>query len=322
MNTLQPLLSVFCPTYNHVEYIQQTLGGIIMQKTNFQIEVIIQDDASTDGTSEVVKDFADKYSFVIPIIHTVNIYSQGKDINEFFFKNARGKYIAVCEGDDYWTDPLKLQKQVDFLEENSNYALCGHQYQFYHQNSQIYADSPNKDLFLKNEIGMSIDIQTYFKGWYFQTLTTVFRKDCLDLEFLSKIKTVIDFTFFYSILRKGEGYLFSFTGGVYRLHNGGMSTSRSPLGHAEWHYNISKELYILEQTEFLKCAYISDISGYIYLYIKYSKSIKLNFLLSLIRELLNLEKSFYQIQHLTKRIIKASVVRIVKSKSLQNWEPI
>lgn len=96
-----------------------------MQKTTFPIEIIIHDDASTDGTAKIVKEYADKYpDLIVPILQTENQYSQGiKPSHKFVFPRARGKYIAFCEGDDYWTDPYKLQKQVDFLEANPDYGM-------------------------------------------------------------------------------------------------------------------------------------------------------------------------------------------------------
>ena len=103
MTGTRPLVSIFCPTYNHENYIRQCLDGIVMQKCTFQIEVIVQDDASNDKTALIITEFSDKYNFIIPVFHCENYYSRGKDINEYFFKNAKGKYIAICEGDDYWT---------------------------------------------------------------------------------------------------------------------------------------------------------------------------------------------------------------------------
>ena len=120
------IVSVFCPTYNHSDYIEQCLNSIVNQKTNFQFEVFVQDDASTDNSQEIIKRIAEKHSCIIPLLHKENIYSKGRNLNEYVFKNARGKYIAICEGDDYWTDLYKLQKQVDFLESNKDYSLCFH----------------------------------------------------------------------------------------------------------------------------------------------------------------------------------------------------
>ena len=115
-----PLVSIGCITYNHAPYIRQCLEGFLMQKTTFPFEIIINDDCSTDGTTEIVKEYADKYpDLIIPIFHEENQYQKGVRgiYAKFVYPKVRGKYIALCEGDDYWIDPLKLQKQVDFLEE-------------------------------------------------------------------------------------------------------------------------------------------------------------------------------------------------------------
>lgn len=135
---IKPLVSVFCPTYNHENFIRQCLEGFILQKTLFPIEIFVQDDASTDKTTEIIKEYAAKYNFIIHVLHTENQYSQGKNLNEYFFKNAKGKYCAFCEGDDYWTDPYKLQKQVDFLEANPDYAICCHRVRLLNQEDPSY----------------------------------------------------------------------------------------------------------------------------------------------------------------------------------------
>ena len=122
------LVSVLCLAYNHEKFIRQALEGFVMQKTNFGFEVLINDDASTDNTAKIIKEYEEKYPDIIkPVYQTENQYSQGKPIMKtHLFPKAQGKYFAICEGDDYWTDPLKLQKQVDFLENNSEYAICVH----------------------------------------------------------------------------------------------------------------------------------------------------------------------------------------------------
>lgn len=121
-----PLVSIICLTYNHAEYIRQCLEGFLMQQTDFSFEIIVHDDASTDGTAIIVKEYAEKYpDRFVPVLQTVNQYSQGVSIGKtFLYPLAKGKYIAECEGDDYWTDPLKLQRQVDFLENHPDYVLC------------------------------------------------------------------------------------------------------------------------------------------------------------------------------------------------------
>ena len=121
-------VSVYCTAYNHEKYIRNALEGFIKQKTTFKYEVIVHDDASTDNTASIIREYEEKYPNIIrPIYQTENQYSKGID----FIKNdicplMRGKYVAVCEGDDYWTDELKLQSQYDGLEKNPTCFYCVH----------------------------------------------------------------------------------------------------------------------------------------------------------------------------------------------------
>ncbi len=123
-----PLVSVYCLAYNHEKYIRDTLEGFVKQKTNFPFEVIVHDDASTDNTAEIIKEYEAKYPNIIKsIIQSENQYSKGVPIAQtFIFPLIKGKYIAVCEGDDYWCEDNKLQLQVDWLENHQDYSLCVH----------------------------------------------------------------------------------------------------------------------------------------------------------------------------------------------------
>ncbi len=120
------VVTIRCITYNHEPYIRQCLNGFVMQKTNFKFEAIVHDDASTDGTAAIIAEFAKKYPDIIkPLYETENQYSKRDgSLQRIMNAHMHGKYIAYCEGDDYWIDPLKLQKQVDFLETNPEYVLC------------------------------------------------------------------------------------------------------------------------------------------------------------------------------------------------------
>ena len=124
--TEKPLVSIGCITYNHAPYIRQCIEGFLMQKTDFPFEIIINDDCSTDGTTEIIKEYEKQYPNLInAIYHSENQYSKG--VRGIFVKyvipKVRGKYIAMCEGDDYWTDPYKLQKQVDILESHPEIGM-------------------------------------------------------------------------------------------------------------------------------------------------------------------------------------------------------
>lgn len=121
-------VSVFCLTYNHEQYLRRCLDGFVMQKTNFPFEVLVHDDASTDGTANIIREYAEKYPEIIkPTYQMENQYSKGvKIIHAHLLSKAQGMYFAWCEGDDYWTDENKLQKQIAFLDEHPEYSCCYH----------------------------------------------------------------------------------------------------------------------------------------------------------------------------------------------------
>ena len=129
METGRPLVSICCITYNQALYVRDALEGFLKQKTDFSFEVLIHDDASTDGTAEIIAEYADRYPDCIkPVLQTVNQYSIGNiGVSGLFnFPRAKGRYIAMCEGDDYWTDEDKLQMQADYMEEHPECSLCFH----------------------------------------------------------------------------------------------------------------------------------------------------------------------------------------------------
>lgn len=124
-----PLVSICCLTFNHESYISQTIESFMMQRTSFPIEIIIHDDASTDNTQKIVMSYAEEYPNLIkPLFQKENLYSKGERsfLGRFILPTVSGKYIALCEGDDYWTDPFKLEKQINFLENNPDCSLCFH----------------------------------------------------------------------------------------------------------------------------------------------------------------------------------------------------
>lgn len=121
-------VSIICNAYNHESYIRDALDGFVMQKTNFAFEILIHDDASTDKTADIIREYEAKYPNLIkPIYQTENQYSKGIGAPRIYQESrVKGKYIAFCEGDDYWTDPLKLQRQYDALEAHPGVDICAH----------------------------------------------------------------------------------------------------------------------------------------------------------------------------------------------------
>lgn len=123
--TRTPLVSIVTATYNHAPYIAEALDSFLAQETEYPYEIIVHDDASTDGTTEIVRNYAEKYPDIVkPIFQKTNQYSQGINIYEFVIPHIRGKYIAQCEGDDFWCDKHKLQKQIAYMEQHPECSYC------------------------------------------------------------------------------------------------------------------------------------------------------------------------------------------------------
>lgn len=131
-----PKVNILCITYNHEKFIRKTLDSFVMQKTNFPFEVIIGDDCSTDKNPEIIKEYAEKYPDIIkPVLREKNIGAEDNYLDIADRVNA--EYVAICEGDDYWTDPLKLQKQVDFLESNPECSICFHPVRVFYEDGSM-----------------------------------------------------------------------------------------------------------------------------------------------------------------------------------------
>ena len=134
-----PLVSVVCLTYNHAAYVRNTLDGFVMQDAPFLYEVIVHDDASTDGTQDIIREYADKYpQRFTTFIETENQYSQGKDFLSDIYARCRGKYYALCEGDDFWIDPHKLRIQVEYMEENPGCMMTLHDALVFHHKTRVF----------------------------------------------------------------------------------------------------------------------------------------------------------------------------------------
>jgi glycosyltransferase involved in cell wall biosynthesis len=164
-------VSVLSITYNQSDYIRQMLDSFIEQKTDFKFEVVVHDDASTDGTKEILEEYQEKYPEIIrPIFEEENQYS--KENFEFItdmYKNANGKYIAFCEGDDYWTDKNKLQIQVDYMESNPKDAICFHKVKVFFENKE-------EDDYSWPSADKEFTLRALLKENFIQTNTVLYRK--------------------------------------------------------------------------------------------------------------------------------------------------
>ncbi|MEG1580715.1 MAG: glycosyltransferase [Bacteroidaceae bacterium] len=168
-------VSVLCTAYNHAPYLKQCLDGFVMQKTNFRFEVIINDDASTDDSASIIAQYEANYPDLIkPIYQKVNQYSQKIDLYQtILFPKMKGQYVAICEGDDYWTDPYKLQKQVDILDAEKECVLVYTNFNTYQQESKEL--KPFKFVFKEG----AVHNELLASKCTIQTLTIMFRCECL-----------------------------------------------------------------------------------------------------------------------------------------------
>ena len=175
MDGYQYMVCVRCMTYNQESYIKDALDGFVMQQTDFPFIVVVVDDCSTDHTADIVRAYEKEYPQIIKGVYlTENYYSQHKSKQAFLDPyEKQSKYVALCEGDDYWTDPAKLQKQVDFLESHEDYVLCCTAFTL---TNEGHEDEP---VLVKNDQEM-IKLDDLLCGYWIGTLTTVFRRVLLE----------------------------------------------------------------------------------------------------------------------------------------------
>jgi len=233
---MEPLVSICCITYNHVAHISQCLDGFLMQKTTFIFEILIHDDASTDGTADIIRKYVAKYPHLIkPVYQVENQYSKGvKIMSTYNYSRARGKYIALCEGDDYWIDPLKLQKQIDVLESDSSIGLVYTDFYVYDENEKRMTSFPLK---VKNGDGFSECLKGELGIW---TLTVCFRKSLLiDLPVLGENYFSGDRLLWLEFTRKSNIQFLPYKTSVYRVLSHSASHITNVIENKKFHYLIA-----------------------------------------------------------------------------------
>lgn len=214
----KPLVSIVCTTYNQVDYIRDCLKGFLMQDVDFPIEILIHDDCSTDGTTKIIKEYAAKYPEIInPIYEKENQYQQGKPAgnNVWNIPRAKGKYIAFCEGDDFWTDPMKLKRQVDFLESNPDYGLCHTDFNIKNEISGKYTESIFKNNISGFKAVFNSPEEFILHQPYMCPPTWVFRKDIFPSDILDSCDGT--FVYFTHYLCTSKVKFLDFTSSTYRI---------------------------------------------------------------------------------------------------------
>lgn len=225
-DTNQYIVSILCRTYNHVEFISKTLDGFVMQKTNFKYEVLIGDDLSTDGTEKIIQQYRSKYPDIIKIIPRTENLGPVRNLMDLT-KYIKGKYVAICEGDDYWTDEYKLQKQVDFLEKNSDYSIC------FNKVIINYLDSDEENAIAPENVTETSTFDDLIKGNYIYMNSVMYRwafPDGLNEQNFNSKAMPADWQLHLHHALKGKIKLLDFVGGVYNRHSGGIwSCSNNPI---------------------------------------------------------------------------------------------
>ncbi|HBZ26123.1 MAG TPA: hypothetical protein DEO54_07775 [Rikenellaceae bacterium] len=232
----ETLVSICCLTYNHEQYIRECIEGFLIQKTDFLFEIIIHDDASTDNTSSIIREYEARYPEIIkPIYQSENQWSKGISPSlNFVWPRARGKYIALCEGDDYWIDKYKLSKQVDFIEKNPEFGMT-YSMAYIFENGKLTskktgANIIGSNLFLRNTI---------------PTLTVMFRKELL-IDYLKFINpadkdwTIGDYPLWLWIKCNSKIHFQPEITSVYRILRNSLSNKGSRLDFSLKSYEISK----------------------------------------------------------------------------------
>ena len=251
-----PLVSIRCLVYNHEPFLRQCLDGFVMQQTTFPFEAIVHDDASTDGSAAIIREYAEKYPEIIkPIFETENQNSKydgslTRIMDAAIHPNA--KYIATCEGDDFWTDPNKLQLQVDFLESHPDYVASSHNFLVYHEDSKVIGKNWEPVDDLSYEIYNNKEFHTftnddYYDIWFLQTLSTLRRRiQYVDDDIRAQYPIFYDYIFFYYVTKKGKIAYFKKCMATYRIHKGGVCSGSSV---EIWNENYLKNCYVLYKLE-------------------------------------------------------------------------
>lgn len=217
-----PLVSIQCLAYNHDKYIRQCLDGIVSQKTDFTFEAIVHDDASKDNTATIIREYANRYPSIIkPIYESENMFS--KDVNkmrQIICEQLHGDYIALCECDDYWTDPEKLQKQIDFLRGHLDYSMC------FHSARKLYETETKSWLNCEHIENRDYTATEVFVNWIVPTASIVCRREAWQLRFSLKGGDRIlngDIALILSCMMTGKVRGMSEQMSVYRIQGKGIT---------------------------------------------------------------------------------------------------
>lgn len=241
------LVAIQSLVYNHEPYLRDCFEGFVMQKTNFRFVAIVHEDCSTDHSADIIREYEAKYPEIFrPIYETENQWSKsdgslGRIMNAAI-DDTGAKYIAICEGDDYWTDSYKLQKQVDFMEAHPECTVTFHRYDILRQEEQTWRKDAC-DVYLRpDQSEVLLNVPMFFKRWVTQPCTMMYRYGTY-LGQDKPYKEYKDQHIIFHLLTEGEGYILNFKGAVYREHQRGIHGRTPVIQQSRLAVNVAQELY-------------------------------------------------------------------------------
>lgn len=224
MDCQDVMVTICCITYNHEQYIREALESFVNQKTSFRYNIIIHDDASTDNTVNIIKEYCDKYpNIIIPVLQTENQYSKGvRIISQIIEPLVKSKYVAFCEGDDYWCDKNKLEEQITFLEKNNEYVACVH-------NTYLLNTKTGKKYQMFRNVDVSTENIIRSNKMQYHISSLVYRSELLHNEamFVNTIQSVSDYPLSIFLSLSGKINFINENMSVYRYATDGSWTIRN-----------------------------------------------------------------------------------------------
>jgi glycosyltransferase involved in cell wall biosynthesis len=232
----KPKVSVCMLTFNHEKWIAKAIEGVIMQSTEFDYELVISDDCSTDSTSEIIDNYVSHYPQKIRYYRNAINIGLGSNFPETL-NRCHGKFIAICEGDDFWTSPFKLQLQVNYMEQNPDCVLICHDY------STLYDAENRTESSSRAIVNFSFNQNRFLEDWITQPLTCLFRNLYHDYTFIHREGIFCDLILFYELLKHGNGYFLNEDMATFRVSRGALSSGLSAWQWSRNHVTMYDHLF-------------------------------------------------------------------------------
>jgi len=244
-----PLVSVCMVTYNHRRHIGEAIDSVLMQATDFPFELVIGDDCSSDGTDEICRSYKEQYPDRIKLL----LSKERLGMTGNFLRTldaCSGKYIAHCDGDDFWTAPDKLQRQADFMEAHEDFTLCIHHVNYYYQNEGVTKAVDRPKPLVDGEAGFEFTNSQRIRGIFIADVSCFYRKDKLpQASVMQSYKQFADQHLYYYLNTAGKGFYINDTMATYRVHEGGVWSGMDAEGRLKTVLGWTIEIYEHEKND-------------------------------------------------------------------------